>query len=254
MNVSAVDFSWYAAMRCLASRSSVFVPSDWTSRPALIRWKSGSGRGGPWRPCPRSRPGHLVGLLAERQLVLRLGGPGLLLRLVEGPLVERDHRLPGRLDGLLAELDRLGQDDLLLGGQQGDLADLLEVHPDGIVDPDHVRGERLELLGGRLLELGRVELGRGIGRQDGARRLALDRDVDDLFLLVGRDQPLRRRAELEIGLEVLVLVIVDLGRHVGVGDGRVGRPAASRPAGPPRSRPSSGAAGREHRFDELLVQ
>ncbi len=169
--------------------------------------------------------------------------------------MERHHRLPGRLDGLLAELDRLGQDDLLLGGQQGDLADLLEIHPDGIVDPDHVRGERLELLGGRLLELGRVELGRGIGRQDDARRLALDRDVDDLFLLVGRDQPFRRRAELEIGLEVLVLVIVELDRHVGFGDGRVelARPLRGQPGlldlGLRPARP-----GGEHRFDELLVQ
>jgi len=32
-----------------------------------------------------------------------------------------------------------------------------EVHPDRVVDPDHVRGERLELLGGELLALLRVE-------------------------------------------------------------------------------------------------
>ena len=71
----------------------------------------------------------------------------------------------GSLDDLLAELDRLREDDLLLGGEQRDLADLLEVHPDRVVDPDHVRGQRLELLGRRLLDLLRVELGRRIGRQ-----------------------------------------------------------------------------------------
>ena len=57
--------------------------------------------------------------------------------------MERDDPLPGRLDELLAELDRLGQDDLFLGGQEGDLADLLEVHPDRVVDPDHVGARSL---------------------------------------------------------------------------------------------------------------
>ena len=108
---------------------------------------------------------ELVRLLAERQPVLRLGRPGLALGVVERPLVERDDALPGRLDHLLAELDGLGQDDLFLGGQQGDLADLLEVHPDRVVDPDHVGGDGLELLGGRLLDLLGVELGRRVGRQ-----------------------------------------------------------------------------------------
>ena len=79
--------------------------------------------------------------------------------------MERDDALPRLLDHLLAELDGLGQDDLLLGGQQGDLADLLEVHPDRVVDADHVGREGLELLPGRLLDLLRVELGRGIRRQ-----------------------------------------------------------------------------------------
>jgi hypothetical protein len=74
--------------------------------------------------------------------------------------VERDHPLPGRLDELLAELDRLGQDDLLLGGQEGDAADLPEVHPDRVVHTEHVGRERL---GGRLLALLRVERGGSIG-------------------------------------------------------------------------------------------
>ena len=67
--------------------------------------------------------------------------------------MEREDRLPGLDDDLLAELDRLGEDDLLLGGEERDLADLLEVHPDRVVDPDHVRGQRLELLGRRLFDL-----------------------------------------------------------------------------------------------------
>ena len=94
-----------------------------------------------------------------------LGRARLALGVVEGPLVERDDPLPGCLDHLLAELDGLGQDDLFLGGQQGDLADLLEVHPDRVVDPDHVGRDRLELLGGGLLDLLRVELRGCIGRQ-----------------------------------------------------------------------------------------
>jgi hypothetical protein len=65
--------------------------------------------------------------------------------------------LAGRLHQLLAELDRLGQDDLLFGRQKGDPADLLEVHPDRVVDPDHVGRESLQLLGGRLLEILGVE-------------------------------------------------------------------------------------------------
>ena len=41
----------------------------------------------------RERPAdEVVGLIAERQPMLRLRGPGLALGVVEGPLVERDHR------------------------------------------------------------------------------------------------------------------------------------------------------------------
>ncbi len=102
---------------------------------------------------------HRVGLGPERQPMLRFGGPSLALGVVGRPLVERDDALPGRLHELLAELDRLGQDDLLLGGQEDDPADLVEVHADRVFDPDHVRGERLELLGGRLRKRLGVEPG-----------------------------------------------------------------------------------------------
>ena len=180
---------------------------------------------------------------------------GSSLGVVGGPLVERDDPLPGRLDQLLAELDRLGQDDLFLGGQQGDLADLLEVHPDGIVDPDHVGRERLELLGGRLLELLGVELGRGVRRQRGGGGLALDRNVDRYVLLGRVDEALGRRPELEIRLEIVVVIlVVDLDR---LGHER-GRP---RLAGSLRSEPGlldlglrPARSGGEHRLDELLVQ
>ncbi len=108
---------------------------------------------------------QLVRLRPVGQAVLRLLGPRLALGVVEGPLVERHDPLPGLLDHLLAELDGLREDDLLLGGQQGDLADLLEVHPDRVVDADHVGADGLEVLGGRLLDLLRVELRRGVDRQ-----------------------------------------------------------------------------------------
>ena len=119
--------------------------------------------------------------------------------------MERDDPLPGRLDHLLAELDRLGQDDLFLGGQQGDLADLLEVHPDRVVDPDHVGRDRLELLGGGLLDLLRVELGRRIGRQLGGRVGCAvvgddhDADVGAVLGALG--------AQVEIFVVVFVIVI-----------------------------------------------
>src|SRR3990172_1946896 len=122
-------------------------------------------------PVPRDRVAdEAVGLLAERQAVLRLEGPGLRFGVVGRPLVERDEALPGLLGELLTELDRLGQDDLFLGRQEGDLADLLEVHPDRVVDPDHVGREGLELLGRRLLELGGIQLGGSIrGQADPGR-------------------------------------------------------------------------------------
>ena len=149
-----------------------------------------------------------MGLLAERQPVLRLGGPRLALGVVQGPLVERCHALPGLLDHLLAELDGLGQDDLFLGGQQGDLADLLEVHPDRVIDADHVGADGLEVLGGRLLDLLGVELGRAFGRKArrGIGRAVLGHDLDvHLAVVAGGGGELR--AELEIVIVIVVIVI-----------------------------------------------
>ena len=156
---------------------------------------------------------EVVRLLAERQAVLRLRRAGLALGVVEGPLVERDDPLPGRLDHLLAELDGLGQDDLFLGGQQGDLADLLEVHPDRVIDPDHVGRDGLELLGGGLLDLLRVELGGRVGRQLGCRidRAVFGDDHDpDVGAVLGALRP-----EIEIVVIVFVVVVT------GDGDARL---------------------------------
>ncbi len=122
--------------------------------------------------------------------------------------MERDHRLPGRLDHPLAELDGLGQDDLLFGRQQGDLADLLEVHPNGIVDPDHVRRDGLEFLGRGLVDLLWVDLGRRVRGQLGGRAgHGAASDQDDLRLAVG-DQ---------LFVEIVVVIVVV------VGDGDRGR-------------------------------
>jgi len=52
-----------------------------------------------------------------------------------------DHRKRRRLESHLAELDGLGEVDLFFRRQERDLPDLLEVHADGIVDADEVRGE-----------------------------------------------------------------------------------------------------------------
>ena len=73
----------------------------------------------------------------------------LVLGVVLGPLPEREHRPPGLGHDLLAELDGLGEYDLFLSIEQGNLADLLEVHADGVVDADHVLGHRLQLGLGR---------------------------------------------------------------------------------------------------------
>jgi hypothetical protein len=105
------------------------------------------------RPVGDGVADHRVRLGPERQPVLRLQGAGLALGVVERPLVEADHRLPRGLDEPFAQLDRLGEDDLLLGGQEGDAADLPEVHPDRVVHTEHVGRERLGLLGRRLGEL-----------------------------------------------------------------------------------------------------
>src|SRR6185503_1724019 len=184
-----------------------------------------------------------VRLIAQRQPVLRLGGAGLLLRLVERPLVERDEALPRLVDELLPELDGLGQDDLFLGGQQGDLADLLEVHPDRVVDADHVGRERLELRRGRLLELVRVELLRPLSRKPGGPRfgvLADDLDRGVVVRVVGEGE-LRLLVEL-----FLFLFLVDLV------EGGAGRPKTGElcllEVGPAAARTG------ENGLDELLVE
>ena len=179
---------------------------------------------------------HLVRLGPERQPVLRFRGARLALRVVERPLVERHDALPGRLDQLLAELDRLGKDDLLLGGEQRDLADLLEVHPDRVVDPDHVGRERLELLGRRLLELLRVELRRHV---DDARDRALGAVADDLDVHLDRvaEHIGGDRQRVTIGRDDVVLVLAPrVLRHLARPPGS----GAAMPASPPRGRPARG--------------
>ena len=54
-----------------ASLSRSLVPSDWTSLPALTRWKSGVGGSRSVTPCGERLGDHRVGLGAERQPVLR---------------------------------------------------------------------------------------------------------------------------------------------------------------------------------------
>ena len=117
-----------------------------------------------------------VGLVAIRQPMLRVLLARLGFRPVACPLPQRQHRLLRLVDDLLAELDRLGQHDLFLGVEQRHLADLLEVHAHRIVDADHVGGDRVELLGRRLVRGRRVELGRRLlpGRLVGI----VDRDLD----------------------------------------------------------------------------
>ena len=61
-------------------------------------------------------------------------------------------RLPGFVCHLLAELDHLGEDDLLFGGEEADATDLLEVHANGVVDARRFR-DRLHRI--RLRDLGR---------------------------------------------------------------------------------------------------
>ncbi len=93
-----------------------------------------------------------------------------MLGVVVGPLPEREDGLPGLFHGphlgvsqsaaseLLTEFDGFGEDDLLLGLQEGHLADLPEVHADGVIDAGRVLGHGLRLGLGRglvVLELGR---------------------------------------------------------------------------------------------------
>ena len=151
---------------------------------------------------------HLGRLGREGQLVVRLDRPGLALGLVVRPFVERDDALPRLIDHLLAELDGFGQDDFFLGRQERDLADLLQVHPDRVVDSDHVGRKSFELLGGRLLERLGVQLDRHLAHDAWADQTVflgdyldpkLDRVVlesfrrHDLLVIVGKQLVLVER-------------------------------------------------------------
>ena len=112
-----------------------------------------------------------------------------VLGVVPGPLPEREDGLPGLLHGLrlgvsqaaardlLPELDGLGEDDLLLGGEERHLGDLLEVHADRVVDADEVRSRGLRLVsGGRRCRGFVIELDGGIA--PGLLPALLDGDPD----------------------------------------------------------------------------
>ena len=102
--------------------------------------------------------------------------------------------------GGLALVDRLGQDDLLLRGQERHLADLLEVHADGVV------GGGLE---GQLLVAGRAGLaGELLG-------VELVDHLDDLDVLV-----------LQVLQDVVHLLGRDVDRGEGLDDLLVGEEAA----------------------------
>ena len=174
----------------------------------------GGGRG-------ERRPHHPVDVGPVGKLVLLVGGARLALGLVPGPLPEGEDPLLRLLDDLLAQLDRLGQHDLLLGRQQGDLADLLEVHADRVVNPDHVGRERLELLGGRLLGLlgldlldGRLDPDRFVGLLD----RHLDAEVLDDHRRVLEDVELvLLDAETGVLVAAARALLEDRGDQAGVG-------------------------------------
>ena len=255
-NASGAGAALYAAERPFASLSSALVPSDWASLPALTRWKSGVG----------TKRSAAPGSARASATIRWVSGPngsrcwGFVVRVLRS-VSWRVHSwsertaFQGSLDDLLAELDRLGEDDLLLGGQQRDLADLLEVHPDRVVDPDHVRGELASSSSrGGLVDLGRPTASPGASRS-GGHLDALDRLLgDDLDRQLGGVRARRPRAQVEKS---------SLER-------RPGRPEVDRCRARPRAqRPCAGAAlasfassssrlvragAREHGLDELLVR
>ena len=142
-----------------------------------------------------------------RQVEGAHGGHAASLRLgVErDPRVQVHQRPGGILDRQLAELDRLGEDDLLLGGEERDLADLLEVHADRVVDADEVGGERLEIL------LALLGLRSGLGGGGRRRRLVL--------LLVGltdEGRLVRLVEDLDAGLLGRRVELLE-GAHLGLG-------------------------------------
>ena len=61
--------------------------------------------------------------------------------------MEREDRLLGLGLDLGAELHALGEDDLLLGGEQRHAADLAQVQANGVVGVEDLGGDRLGLLG-----------------------------------------------------------------------------------------------------------
>src|SRR6266508_3314264 len=130
----------WCARRCTSSRTGAGSVSPSGPR-ARLQWRG--------RSCSTVRPSRG-----------RSGTP----RRVSGP------RTYG--GGCLALLDGLGEDDLLLRGQERHLADLLEVHADGVV------GRRLE---GEVVVAGRAGLaGELLG-------VELVHHLDDLDVLVGED-------------------------------------------------------------------
>ena len=96
--------------------------------------------------------------------------------------------------GLGAQLHALGEDDLLLRGEQRHAADLAQVQAHGVVGVQDLGGDRLGL-GVRLLLGGRARRGfsttgvlggeGGLGLQLGGLGIELDRRRGELGLLIG---------------------------------------------------------------------
>ena len=151
----------------------------------------------------------------------------------------------GASTSLLAELDRLGQDDLLLGGQQGDLADLLEVHPDGSSIPimSAERASSSSAVGSSSSAASSLA-GASAGRTTPAASPSTETSTTSSSSSAPRSAPrapgrARDRPRGPRRRHRRARSPPRRRRRV-----RRACPAASRPAGPPRSRPSSGAAGR----------
>ena len=128
-----------------------------------------------------------VRLDLERQHVAAVLGTSRRLAVVQRPLVEREDRLLGLGLDLGAELHPLGEDDLLLGGEQRHAADLTQVQANGVVGVEDLGGLRLGLLGVGLGGLrGRCRLGR-LGGDLGSHGLeGLRRQVGDLGIELDR--------------------------------------------------------------------
>ena len=110
-----------------------------------------------------------MGLGLERDRVLAVLRPGRGLGAVERPLVDAEQGLPGFGHGLRAQFHALGEDDLLLRGQERDPADLPQVQAHGIVRVQDLGRHRLRIgffrgLGGRCgLDHSRLGNNRGLG-------------------------------------------------------------------------------------------